>query len=258
MNLSFGQEDTFLSTRHEEEAGMDGMMDYHSSAARAALPDGYFLHGPLPNSMAVANNMGTSIHDMHYLFFALGEDKFNVLLKRIGLLTRHDVSPMSLSWTCQGVPATPNIPAQPCSKTSESHLVTMVGAREGPENHPLYGDWCCQACHGKIERRERDLLQTFKSSGGITQGQQERLEILNSRTRTNQRNGHIEAQGFKQVRSKEIGRERMKSNQEPRCKRKAEYNRERDAKRTDTKKSGEKKTLSIRQPYPVEFMNKID
>ena len=135
-----------------------------------AFGKGWF-QGPVANVLGVSKFLKIDAYDMLYLRHKLGEDLFGNLLEHFGLSR---FSPLEPNWVCPGVPKVGTLPAELCTGggsggddgshdddgyDDQADQPVVVGGMMGDAN-PFYGMFCCQGCHRKIARREREYFKT--------------------------------------------------------------------------------------------------
>ena len=136
----------------------------------------------------------------------------------------------------------------------------LVGGKQGAGVHPFWGRWTCHQCRRKMERRERDVLDNLKTSNAIEMddSQEERLEVLQSRRRSEVRARTMEDRGEETVWQEDRNRLRANGLSSATKNKKKAYNKARDAARPPRKKSDKAdRAYKSNEPYPKSFMKKL-
>jgi hypothetical protein len=184
----------------------------YRGARRLAMPKDFFA-GNKKSVVVVSQHLFIGYCECLYLREELGEVKFGKLLEAHGLQAS---SPLELKWQCTGAPPVGKIEASPCTNTNHEDdlYATMVGGNQ--PNHPLYGIFCCNTCHRKMERRELHLLQEAAS---LNVKETERLHILQERQLAHREHSNaaraikVENEGLHAVQTEELTRNRARNAQ---------------------------------------------
>jgi hypothetical protein len=208
---------------------------------------------------------------MLYLREELGKELTGKLLMVFGLQSS---SPLELTWECPGAPSTGSIEASPCSNDQDNDRFkynVMVGGQQ--PKHPFYGNFCCQNCHRKFERRELSLLEEAETD--LDGDGMERLELLRGRELKRKafgrvdRDKRIEKKGLAAVREAELSWSRSSQSRKTEMYEKypeayaraSAANREAEQKRIEAggkkKKPGHSRKLVANKMYPPYFMNML-
>jgi hypothetical protein len=172
MNLEFGRAN---DSDDYEELHMN-----MRAARRRACPQGYFWGSP-QNTQSVSRRLKVHYCVALYFYEGLGEDAFRLLLIANGCLYKgpHDRGYQQYTpiiGICEGLPATPNLEARPCTRHENTYTCCV---KANSTNHIFDGMFVCNRCHGAIQPWEFDMLHHMQMTGeDLLPEQRQRLFYL--------------------------------------------------------------------------------